>query len=142
MFGLGSDDRERIGGPAERLAASSAAPTARIDVAPQGGARDMEFERRWTREAGHAVRADVGDLMVFAELRAVGPIRNPLDRDFTREALEEFADARNYLVWRAQQELAKPSPEGAVTSLIADALGHVCAGFAAVTRLRAQERGA
>jgi hypothetical protein len=147
MFGIGSDNgRERVGPAAERLAAASRAPTsgtvasATIDPPTM---RDIEFERFWTRQAAEAVKAEADELIRFAESRAgIRPVEDLAGRDFTRELLEELADARNYCVWRAQQELSKSEPEGAVTAEVGRTLEATVLAFAAAWRLREKERGA
>jgi hypothetical protein len=113
--------------------------TARIQRAP---VRDLDFERSWTRQAGEAVKAESAELIRFAEARAGGrPVKDLAGRDFTRELLEELADARNYCVWRAQQELAKPQPDGEVVAAVGRALEATVLAFAAAWRLRSVERG-
>lgn len=150
MFGIASnngrararvDSRECVGPAAEQLAAAASAPITAATIAPP--ARDLEFERDWTRQAGESIHVDVDDLIRFAESRAGGvPVRQLQTRDFTREVLEELADARNYLVWRAQQELGRAVPDGEVVGEVARALQSVAVAFAAASLLRTWERGA
>jgi hypothetical protein len=106
-------------------------------------ARDVEFERAWTRQAGESARVDVDELVAFAELRAGGEIVWDLDdRNFAREVLEELADARNYLVWWALQEALRRDPDGEVTAAVTAALAAVAVAYAAALRGRARALGA
>lgn len=67
--------------------------------------RNRGFERELTERIVGFV-ADARALSVFAERRAdraedeYGQDFPALDRDLEREALEELADCRNYVVWR------------------------------------------
>lgn len=65
--------------------------------------RDRERERELTLQAAALERATAHRLVAFADQRAGdGPVELE-DRDLTLEALEELADARNYIVWRLRQ---------------------------------------
>jgi hypothetical protein len=89
------------------------------------------------------MRVDASELNRFAQLRAGdGPVRELATRDFTRELLEELADARNYSVWRALQEVVKPNPDGELTALVAGGLASIAASFDWATRIRRREQGA
>lgn len=129
--------RERVGAPAERLAADAQRPLGGVSAV--GGVwppRNVPLERRLTLNA--AVRAGVRWVVLthFAEQRAKpGPVVEPPGRDLALEALEELADARNYLVWRAVSELRRPAPDGDVGVLVQDALTHLAAAFDVVVRL-------
>jgi hypothetical protein len=103
-------------------------PTADI---PPAAARDIPFERDWIAWVAEAAGQDPARLMVFAEQRAgQDPVRGAAGRDFGLEALEELADARNYLVWWAEQTL-RSDPRGELGGEISAALGR--AGSALVT---------
>ncbi|GAC1522495.1 MAG: hypothetical protein NVS3B1_07940 [Marmoricola sp.] len=72
-----------------------------------GLARDRLFECNITRQIAGTIGVDVEPLNQFAEQRADGVGESEYRSDFpdlarnlTREACEELADARNYLVWR------------------------------------------
>jgi hypothetical protein len=67
--------------------------------------RDPALEERWTDLAAARAGADCPErLTACAATRADrGPVRDFTTRDFGLEALEELADARNYLVWWLQQ---------------------------------------
>lgn len=78
----------------------------RAFVAPPDGTmpRDLEWERRLTREAGRFTQyvqepdAVADALSAYTESRAgAGPWREFTDRDWTVEAAEEVADLRAYL---------------------------------------------
>jgi hypothetical protein len=68
-------------------------------------ARDREFERQATRELCSGLSIDVEALIVYAERRADSGEANykrdfpDLSRNLRDEALQELADARNYIVW-------------------------------------------
>ena len=66
--------------------------------------RDTDFERKATTHYTGAVLVD--DLIRFSEERAnvltPGEVRDRTAKDYQREALEELADCRNYLVWWLQ----------------------------------------
>lgn len=148
MFGLGSDNgRERVGASAERLAQASRGPAsgtvASAPVAPP--VRDLGFERNCTQAAAAGVSSDlVRDLIVFAESRAAarGPVEDLAIRDFTRDALEEIADARNYWCWRAQQEQAKERPDPAVLAQITRCQRAAVHAYVEARQLRALEKDA
>lgn len=145
-----SQGRERLGASAERFAAASRAPRTG-HVLPLGVAdppewypprpevqRDLQFERSWTRQAGESARArTIEQLITFAEARAGdGPVRELADRDFAREIREELADARNYLVWAARQEMANSEPDGEMTAAIAQTLACVTQAFDGALKIR------
>ena len=72
----------------------------------------IEFDRSPVVEHGIVSRAarahgascrDATELSAFANERALpGPVRRADGQSFPREAREEIADARNYLVWHYQ----------------------------------------
>ena len=138
-----SQGRERLGAPAERLAAAASRPAG--DVTPLGAAarpRDVAFERAWTTQAAESVRVRADELIAFAELRAGhGPVRDLLTRDMGREVREELADARNYLVWWALQASCQREPDGELTALIAGALQPVIVAFDWASRARLRQAG-
>jgi hypothetical protein len=100
--------------------------------------RDVSFERMLTLQAGESVHArTVEQLVTFAEARAGdGPVHDRDGRDFPREVREELADARNYLVWAAEQEILKADPDGEMTAAIAETLACVTKAFDAALRVR------
>jgi hypothetical protein len=60
--------------------------------------RDIRLERELTATAAASVGLTDMGLSDFADARALpGGVRADIDPD--REAMEEYADARNYLVW-------------------------------------------
>lgn len=101
-------------------------------------ARDREFERLCTRELAGGLGVDVGPLILFAERRAdhfaadYGHDFPDLERDLEQEALDELADARNYVVWKLdaiRRELATGDVEQ-----LQLALKHVALAFEALRR--------
>lgn len=68
--------------------------------------RDREFEDRCTQETCIGIHVNTTVLSSFAGTRAdrfattYGSGFPALDRNLEMEALEELADARNYIVWR------------------------------------------
>lgn len=93
--------------------------------------RDLDAERRLTVgvvPADHARSAQL--LNAFADERAGdGPLIAVDRRNFAVEALEELADARNYLVWLVQilgQDSAVPA--------VLESLAAVVASFDALRR--------
>ena len=71
---------------------------------PVNRTRDIDLERRFTREAARAVGVDPEPFIGFAESRILpGPLRDVERRDMLNEVREELSDARNYLCWRAQE---------------------------------------
>lgn len=145
MFGgaffSGARRRERVGGEAERMAAAAARPSGA--VTPLGGdkppvlARDLPYERELTLQAAQAVDVRCVVLSRFAEHRAgAGDVRDPDRRDFALEALEELADARNYIVWVATRERSADVPDEAVLAQVGAVLAPVVQAFDATMRLR------
>lgn len=129
--------RERVGRPAERMAASASRP--RGQVTPLGcrfPPRDVALERRLTLQAAERAGVKCVVLAHFAEQRAKpGPVLEPPGRDLVVEALEELADARNYLVWRTASEMREPEPDGQVAALVGEALEHLVRAFDVTMRL-------
>jgi hypothetical protein len=94
-------------------------------MTPFGEPRDLDLERRITADAAAELHLDpeqVGDLVLFAEARAGdAPWRNLATRDWRTEALEEFADGRNYLVAliiQATNDADGPAAAGAKRALV------------------------
>lgn len=139
MFGVAwflSARRERVGEPAERLAADAARPAG--DVVPLGGypPRDLALERMLTSQAGELAGVRWAVLTHFAEHRAKsGPVLEPDGRDLAMEVLEELADARNYLVWRAVSETRRRPPDDDVLAHASRALIHVVRAFDAAMEM-------
>lgn len=138
--------RERVGEPAERLAAASSRPAG--DVTPLGAGRpsvmprDVELERALTLQASKAAGVKCVVLSHFAEQRAgAGDVRDP-DRDLALEALEELADARNYLVWAATRAAAAPTSDVDVLERVEAALVPLAQAFDATVRLHDLDRRA
>lgn len=79
---------------------------------PVNRTRDIDLERRFTREAARAVGVDPEPFIGFAESRILpGPLRDVERRDMLQEFREEVADGRNYLTWEAQRMLATGDAE-------------------------------
>lgn len=106
------------------------------------GHLELARERRFTHEpADQLFRIKPVVLVRLAEERAGrGPLRDVDRRDLVQEAREEFADARNYLVWlRAQIDRGAPLNLHVVEELraeIATALGHTAFVFDRAERIR------
>lgn len=133
--------RERVGKPAERLAADHARPHG--DVVPLGGGqppvqpRDVALERDLTLKAAERGGVRCVVLSHFAEHRAgAGDVRDPDRRDFPFEALEELADARNYMVWGWSHEISQETVDTDALDLISEALMRVAQAFDATMRVR------
>lgn len=92
--------------------------------------RNVDRERADTIAAAAPMfRASAMSISAYAEQRAgTQPIRDHQTRDFATEALEELADARNYLVWWRQQPAAQP----AALALIDTALAAVVDAYDAI----------
>jgi hypothetical protein len=107
---------------------------------PDPPPRNVAFERRWTSQAAEVVHVNAERLIEYAEHRAgPAPVRDLDTRNFAREVVEELADARNYLVWWAEQltRADNGSDEtGEMTSEICAALSHVAAAFEHAERAR------
>ena len=98
--------------------------------------RNRDFERRATREIGGTLGVNIEPLIVFAERRAdyfqadYGHDFPDLERNLEQEALDELADARNYIVWKLDA-IHRDLCEGDVEQLQI-ALKHVALAFAAL----------
>jgi hypothetical protein len=98
--------------------------------------RNRDWERRCTREIAGALGVDIEPLIVFAERRAdyfegeYGHDFPSLDRNLEQEALDELADARNYVVWKLEA-IHRGLAAGDVEQLQI-ALRHVALAFAAL----------
>lgn len=98
---------------------------------PAASPRDIPFERDWTSWVAAAAGQDGTRLNGFAEQRAgTRAVEGAADRDFAVEALEELADARNYLVWWVEDVLRRDA-RGELGGEITAAIGR--AGCALVT---------
>jgi hypothetical protein len=94
-----------------------------------------------TAQAADAAGVKSVVLTRFAEGRArPGAVLEPVGRDLSMEALEELADARNYLVWRAAAEWRSPHPNEDILADISEALVHVVRAFDTTMRLHDQPR--
>jgi hypothetical protein len=90
--------------------------------------RDLVVERALTSAAGNDQPVAALELSEFAEDRAgTGPVVDVEQRDFALEALEELADARNYLVWLARLHAGHPA-----TVRLVDAIGALVHAYAEV----------
>ena len=112
--------------------------------------RDVKMERDMTEAAAKTVLIAVGDngherhvappaneINDFSDLRAGGkPIRPEIIDGGLREAREEAADFRNYIVWRLLYR--KNSPES--TQMLGVALGHVIAAYHLVSVVEESEK--
>jgi hypothetical protein len=135
---------------AERMAAECGRPSGNVSRAIPLQAssrpapnRDTAFERAWTTQAAETVHVDAEGLNDFAELRAGdGPVRDLETRDFGREIVEELADARNYLTWRALQEMHRLEADGELTEMVAHALAAVTLAYDWAARIRQRATGA
>lgn len=106
--------------------------------------RDFAFERSWTEQAAASAGATSDRLIAFAELRAGdGPVRDAAARNFGREVVEELADARNYLVWWAEQVVRSASLDelaGELSEAIGECLAAVSVAYEKAERARALSR--
>lgn len=99
-------------------------------------ARNRDFERRATREIAGALGVDIEALIAFAERRAdhfegdYGHDFPDLSRNLEQEALDELADARNYVVWRL--DAIHRGLCGGDVEQLQIALKHVALAFAAL----------
>lgn len=99
-------------------------------------ARNREFERRATREIAGGLGVDIEPLIAYAERRAdvcqeeYGHDFPDLKRNLEHEALDELADARNYIVWKLDA-IHRERLTGDVEQLQI-ALKHVALAFAAL----------
>ena len=98
--------------------------------------RDRQFERAATREIAGCLGMDIEPLIVFAERRAdhfegdYGHDFPDLSRNLEQEALDELADARNYIVWRL--DAIHRGLSGGDVEQLQIALKHVALAFAAL----------
>jgi hypothetical protein len=103
---------------------------------------ELARERRFTYEpAAELFRIKPVVLVKLAESRAgAGPVRNIDLRDLVQDTREEYADARNYLVWiRAQLDRGAHLNLHIVDELRAEvstALGHTAFVFERAERIR------
>lgn len=107
--------------------------------------RDIQLERELTRQAAERAQVtDVDGLSAFAEARAGhGPVRGAPDRDLMLEAIEEFADGRNYVVWEMVEQYRDPDTMNIdVLAALGDALRSSAVAFDALTRARALKAAA
>ena len=105
--------------------------------------RDLQHERQLTTEAAASVSArPPARLNEFAEIRSApyGPVVHDITgRDFSREIVEELADARNYACWWIQQLGHVQVDEhlaGELTTAIARTLASTAVAFAHATEAR------
>lgn len=83
--------------------------------------RDLEFEREITRQAAKGL-VDPERLIVHSETRCIelsgeytpDPMQMAPDRDFLRDALEECADLKSYLVFWLQTHVNDRGQDGDV----------------------------
>jgi hypothetical protein len=74
---------------------------------PVSRQRDVDLERRFTREAARAVGVDPEPFITHAEARILpGPLTDVERREWYDEARCEFSDSRNYFCWKAQDMIA------------------------------------
>jgi hypothetical protein len=114
------------------------------------GRRDIGLEADFTEFSGNVCGAAPGvadQLSAFAQQRAGdGPIRDPARRDMAREACEEIADGRNYLVWWRIGDADLPPAAAAeidvALGLLVAAYGRVLAAEAIVDKSRRPVRRA
>lgn len=101
------------------------------------GARNVPLERKLTHGAAEAARIDPGSFLAFCESRAGdAPVRGLPARNLIHEALEEQADARNYIVWRVTLEYTKSTPDGELIEALLIALQAVLVAAQYLTRAR------
>jgi hypothetical protein len=139
--------RERTGRAAERLAAVAGRPAGDVvslgPAKPPSRPRDLAFERVLTAQAAEAGRVGSSVLIHFAEERAgAGHVRGAESRDFALEILEELADARNYGVWAAAQEMSRSDSDSQVLGEISDTLILIAQAFDAALRIRDRQAAA
>lgn len=97
-------------------------------------ARNLDHERDWTHKIGRLQGVPVDELIALSEQRAgTGDVRDLETRDFGREALEELADTRNYLLWWmeqiAQSSSGSFSERADLITTISRALGNTASAF-------------
>lgn len=103
--------------------------------------RNPAFERELTRQMGRGLRVDVEHLNRLAGQRACtlgaaeyGSGLPEVSRDLEREAIDEMADARNYLVWRLDQIHRGLVEDDGRTEHLQIALRHVALAFEEIRR--------
>lgn len=113
--------------------------------------RDVQMERELTDAAAKTVRISINDngnqavtapptleINDFADRRAGSdPIRTETLDNGVREAREEAADFRNYIVWRVLYR--QNSPEE--TERLGQALGHVIAAYHLISLVEEAQKG-
>lgn len=104
--------------------------------------RNPIFEQELTRHLATGLSVDVESINRFAGDRAnngageYGTGFPERSRDLPREALEEIADLRNYLVWALERVHRGHAPDGLHVGHLQCALRHTILAFDEVSRAR------